>query len=357
MSSKSKMIFVWAAALLFLPPSLFSQGLDTAPMSVENFTEPAVLIEDPTPDELLWRFSWSILFSGALKFDGNSIGYNPIYLYNDRMMSLNTFKLNWTLTHSELLSTVIYLFLNMHLRNIYSAEEPETGDFLYRNRYGVGVTSVLSFTDFAFKVSGEYRLQQSNWDQFKHRLNLTLVFGGSGVDGLKWELEQRLLPYFTKKAGGFSEFEAEGFAYIEYDFFKIKKSSKTSGFALKGYNDFYYDVTVFPNVDSSDVYFEETVGLKADLKGIAELNFGPTYFYNDSSPYEKVNLFGFKTGVDFSFKSKAIEVNGGLMRAATKYTVSAAYWGARNFQRDSWDQYLRVAFAVSSPGVDQRLKK
>lgn len=321
------------------------------PVSVE--TSP---VSAKTDFGLPWRFSWSVNFEGTLKFTDNKVGFNPLFLYNDKMLNRNTFRMNITLLPSDLYTAVVYTYLNVHLRNIYDAENPDEGDFLYRNRYGIGLDNRFSFSNgLDFLVGVEYRLDQSNWNSFKHRLALRALLEGGGLPGFSWAIEQRALPFFTVKAAGLSSFETETMFSAEYDFFLAGPHPSTDGYKLILYNDFYFDSTSFPDGSETEYYLEETVGVKAGLKDFVTLTFGPTYFFHNLQPYNNVSLFGFKAGTAFKFRTKSIAVDGETLRAAKTYTLSAFYWGAFNFDRETWDHLMQVSFGISYPGVTQKM--
>lgn len=307
---------------------------------------------------LPWRLSWSLNFEGTLKFTDNSIGFNPLFLYNDKMLNRNTFRMNLTLMPSDLYSAIVYTYLNVHLRNIYDEENPEEGDFLYRNRYGIGWDSRFSFmNDLDFLLGLEYRLDQSNWNSFKHRLSFRALLEGSGIPGLSWSVEQKILPFFSSKANGLSSFETETLLNAGYEFFRAGSKAKAAGYSLTLYNDFYLDTTSYPDGSETEYYLEETIGLKAGLTEFVRLIFGPTYFFHNLPPYKNVSLLGFKAGSVFSFKTKPIIAEGETLRAARTYTLSAYYWGAHNFDRSTWDHLIQIAFGVSYPGVTQKTKR
>lgn len=308
---------------------------------------------------LPWRFSWSLNFEGVLKFVEDKVGFNPLFLYNDKMLNRDTFRLNFTMMPSDLYTAVVYTYLNIHLRNIYDAEKPDEGGFLYRNRYGVGWDNRFSFSDDLDLLFGlEYRLDQSNWNSFKHRLAFRTLLEGSGIPGLNWSLEQRLLPFFTRKAAGLSSFETETLVSVGYEFFQAHPEIKANGYTLTVYNDFYFDSTSYPDGGSeTEYYLEESVGVRAGLKDIVRLTLAPTWFFHNLPPYRNVNLLGFKSIAAFVFKTKPITVDGELLRAAKTYTLSASYWGAHNFDRQTWDHLLQIVFGISYPGVTQHSGK
>lgn len=306
-----------------------------------------------------WRFSWSLNFEGILKFVDDKVGFNPLFLYNDKMLNRDTFRLNFTMMPSDLYTAVVYTYLNIHLRNIYDAEKPDEGGFLYRNRYGVGWDNRFSFAEDLDLLFGmEYRLDQSNWNSFKHRLAFRTLLQGSGVPGLNWSLEQKLLPFFTRKAAGLSSFETETLVFVGYEFFQAHHPAiKADGYTLTLYNDLYFDTTSYPDGAETEYYLEESVGIRAGLKDVVRLTLAPTWFFHNLPPYKNVNLLGFKSTAAFVFKTKPIAVDGELLRAAKTYTLSASYWGAHNFDRQTWDHLLQVVFGISYPGVTQNRAK
>ena len=346
-----------ASDLMISEDEVFGFSAGTASFDEETVSVTPVLpASEPAVEGLPWRFSWSVNFEGTLKFTDNKVGFNPLFRYNDKMLNRNTLRMNMTLLPSDLYTAVVYTYLNVHLRNIYDAENPDEGDFLYRNRYGIGLDNRFSFSNgLDFLVGAEYRLDQSNWNSFKHRLALRALLEGGGFPGFSWAIEQRALPFFTVKAAGLSSFETETMFSAEYDFFLAGSHPSTDGYKLILYNDFYFDSTSFPDGSDTEYYLEETIGVKAGIKDLVTLTFGPTYFFHNLQPYNNVSLFGFKAGTAVAFKTKPITVDGETLQAAKTYTLSAFYWGARNFDRETWDHLLQVSFGISYPGVTQRM--
>lgn len=284
---------------------------------------------------LPWRFAWDVKFIGILKTVGTELDFNPLLLYSDRMLNRNEAKMTFTLLPTDWYSFSAYIFFQLHIRNTWS-ESKETGDLMFRNRFGGGMSHEFSFAQHMKTVLGlEYRLDQSmkNGDiSYRHRLAAIFSLKGGGLPGLTWSVEQRVIPFFTKSDQGFSFLETESLAAVEY-----KLSEKGN---VRLYNDFYFDASSLLNKKEDEFYLEETIGVKTGLQNKVDFMFGPTYFFHNLTPFDNVSLFGFKSGLDAIFPLKN-------NRSDRKWKIGVQYWGAFNFNDKTWDSLFQLSVGYS----------
>lgn len=303
--------------------------------------------EGGSSKSLPWSFSWSLKFDGIIKFVDSKVDYNPLFLYDDRMLNRDDVKLSFKMMPTDFYTADLYFFANLHLRNVRG--EDSKGDLLVRIRPGVGLNNIFSFYDHLAATLGlEYRVDISDFKKYKHRLAFGASLEGEGAPGLSWLVEQKFLPRFTVAAKGLSEVEYETAVVVDYELLQHQKENKNPQVKLSLYNDFYFDATTFPGSTENEYYIEESLGLKCSWKKMLDFSFAPTYFFHNLDPYENVSLFGFKSALGASFSpERRTQKADGSPKDPIRYTLSAGYWGAYNFHNRSWDHLLQVSFGLS----------
>lgn len=308
-------------------------------------TDERLLVTEPKQTSGIafpWELAWGFSLEGIFKFVDGGIDFNPLFLYNDRMLNRNNVKIDFSGRPKNNYRFGVYGYFDFHLRNQYESENA-LGSLLFRYRVGIGTDHAIFFGSHLSLILGfEYRFDYSIAfgeelsSSTKHRTAFSLGLEGSGAPGLAWEIEQKVMPFFTVDDRGFSYLESESVFYVEYE---VSRKGE-----VRLYNDFYADYSIFPKSDfenllNPEVYIEETVGFKTGVKDKMDFFFGPTYFFHNVDDFRNVSLAGFKSGIEVSLRSLVLRTS----RASALWTLSASYWGAYNFDSKSYDHLLQLA--------------